>query len=155
MISRREIIQIGAAAAAIAAGNGLGPLGRAAAQQRISEAELLRFEPLGNVTLLHIADIHAQLVPVYFREPSINLGVGDAKGLPPHITGKEFLDAFGIAPGSAAAYALTSEDFAALAKVYGRLGGLDRIATVVKAVRAERGGTRCCFSTAATPGRAR
>ena len=145
MITRRELIQIGAAAAAIAAGNGLGPLGRAAAQQRINEAELLKFEPLGNVTLLHVADVHAQLVPVYFREPSINLGVGEFRGLPPHISGKEFLTRFGIAPGSAAAYALTSEDFESLAKVYGRLGGLDRLATVVKAVRAERGADKVLF----------
>ena len=78
-------------------------------------------------------------MPLYFREPSTNLGVGEAKGLPPHVTGKEFLARFGIAPGSSAAYALTSEDFEALAKSYGRIGGLDRAATVIKAIRAERG----------------
>ena len=138
MISRRDVLQIGAAAAAIAAADGL-PLRRALAQQRLSEAELLGFESLGNVTLLHITDVHGQLMPVHFREPSINLGVGEARGLPPHISGRAFLQQFGIAPGSAAAYALTSEDFEALARTYGRIGGLDRAATVVKAVRAERG----------------
>ena len=135
MISRRDFLQIAAATAAILPSG----LTRALAQQRLTQAELLSFEPLGNVTLLHVTDVHGQLVPVHFREPSSNLGVGDAKGQPPHITGKEFLTRFGIPEKSAAAYALTPEDFSALAKTYGRIGGLDRMATVVKAVRAERG----------------
>jgi sulfur-oxidizing protein SoxB len=135
MISRRDFIQLATATAAIL------PAGwtTALAQQRLTQADLLRFEPLGNVTLVHIADIHAQLRPIYFREPSINLGTGDSKGLVPHITGKALLDHYRIAPGTAEAYALSSDDFAALAKGYGRLGGLDRIATILKAIRAERG----------------
>jgi sulfur-oxidizing protein SoxB len=108
--------------------NGLGAPGRAFAQQRLTEAELLRFEPLGNITLLHVADVHGQLVPVHFREPSVNIGVGEAKGLPPHVTGKDFLKRFGIADKSAAAYALSDQDFVALAQSYGRIGGLDRLA---------------------------
>jgi sulfur-oxidizing protein SoxB len=139
MISRREFLQVTAAAAAITAGSGLGPLGRVAAQQKLSQADILRFDPLGTVTILHIADIHAQLMPVYFREPSINLGVGDAKGQPPHLVDDAFRAHFRIAAGSADAYALTSDDFAALARHYGRMGGIDRIATLVNAVRAERG----------------
>jgi S-sulfosulfanyl-L-cysteine sulfohydrolase len=135
MITRREILQVGAATAALTLGGGFT---RAMAQQRLSEAELLQFDALGNVTLLHVADIHGQLMPVYFREPSINLGVGEARGQPPHLTGKDFLKRFGIAEKSAAAYALTAEDFSALAKTYDRIGGLDRLATVVKRVRAER-----------------
>jgi sulfur-oxidizing protein SoxB len=142
MISRREFVQAGLAAAALTAG-GVGPLGRAAAQQRLTQADILRFEPFGNVTLIHVADLHAQFMPVYFREPSINLGVGEVKGLVPHITGKDFLARFNIPAGSQMAYALTSEDFAALAKNYGRMGGFDRIATVIKAIRAERGENRC------------
>jgi S-sulfosulfanyl-L-cysteine sulfohydrolase len=145
MISRRDMLQVGVAAAAVATANGLGPLGRAAAQQRLTEAELLKFDGIGNVTLLHIADLHGQLLPVYFREPSTNLGVGEARGQPPHVTGTAFLRRFGISPRSAAAYALTSQDFSVLAKHYGRIGGLDRIATVVKAVRAERGVDRVLF----------
>ncbi len=135
MISRREFVQGVAATAALL------PAGwtRALAQQHLTQAELLRFEPLGNVTLVHIADIHAQLVPLLFREPSVNLGVGEAKGLVPHITGRALLNLYKIPAGSEAAYALTSEDFAALAKSYGKLGGLDRIATILKAIRAERG----------------
>jgi sulfur-oxidizing protein SoxB len=136
MITRREILQVGVATAALMAG---GDFTRAMAQQRLSQAELLKFDALGNVTLLHVADIHGQLMPVYFREPSINLGVGAARGQPPHITGSDFLKHFGIPAKSAAAYALTSEDFAALAQSYGRIGGLDRLATVVKGVRGERG----------------
>jgi hypothetical protein len=70
--------------------SGLGPLGRAAAQQRLSQADILRFEPMGQVTILHVTDIHAQLVPLHFREPSVNLGVGDVKGKPPHLTDGAF-----------------------------------------------------------------
>ena len=136
MISRREFIQVAAATAAIAPGG----WARAFAQQRLTQAELLSFEALGNVTLVHLTDIHAQLMPVLFREPSINLGVGEARGQVPHVTGRDFLDLYKIPAGSAPAYALTSEDFSTLAKSYGRLGGLDRIATVLKAIRAERGG---------------
>ncbi len=145
MITRRELLQVGAAAGAVIASGSLGARGRALAQERLTEAELLRFPAVGNVTLLHIADVHGQLVPVCFREPSINLGVGEAKGLPPHVTGREFLTKFGIAPGSAAAYALSSEEFEDLAKRYGRIGGLDRAATVINAVRAERGEDKVLF----------
>jgi S-sulfosulfanyl-L-cysteine sulfohydrolase len=135
MISRREFVQVAAATAALVPGGWT----RAFAQQRMTQADLLAFEPLGNITLVHLTDIHAQLMPVLFREPSINLGVGEARGHVPHITGRDFLDLYKIPAGSAPAYALTSEDFATLAKSYGRLGGLDRIATVLKSIRAERG----------------
>jgi S-sulfosulfanyl-L-cysteine sulfohydrolase len=139
MITRRDYLQAACAASLLVASGGLGPLGRVAAQQRIGQDDLLQFGQPGTATILHMADIHAQLRPVYFREPSINIGVGEMKGLMPHVTGKGFLDAFKIAPGSSMAYALTSEDFAALAKNYGRMGGLDRLATIVKAIRATRG----------------
>jgi S-sulfosulfanyl-L-cysteine sulfohydrolase len=135
VISRREFLQVTAATAAIIPNVS----SRALAQQKLTQAELLAFEPLGKVTLLHVADVHGQLMPVYFREPSSNLGVGEARGQPPHITARDYLTRFGIAEKSAAAYALTSEDFSALAQSYGRIGGLDRMATVVKAVRAQRG----------------
>ena len=143
MITRREILHVGVATAALAAGDSA--LMRAVAQQHLSESELLRFDALGNVTLLHVADIHGQLLPVYFREPSVNLGVGEARGQPPHLTGRDFLRRFGIPEKSASAYALTDLDFATLAKSYGRIGGLDRLATVVKHVRAERGNEKVLF----------
>lgn len=139
MISRRDFLQATSAAAAITLASGLGPLGRVAAQQRLSQADILRFDPLGTVTLLYVTDIHAQLVPLHFREPSVNLGVGEAKGQPPHLTDAEFRKHFKIATGSADAFALTADDFTTLARQYGRMGGLDRIATLVKAIRAERG----------------
>jgi sulfur-oxidizing protein SoxB len=135
MISRRDLLQLAAATAALLPGG----WNRAFAQQQLTQADLLSFEPVGNVTLVHLTDIHAQLLPILFREPSINIGVGDVRGLVPHLTGRELLEHYKIPPGSRAAYALTSEDFTALARSYGRLGGLDRIATVIKAIRAERG----------------
>ncbi|MCF8477717.1 MAG: thiosulfohydrolase SoxB [Pseudolabrys sp.] len=138
MITRREMLQVSAATAALSVG--VGSLTRAFAQQRLTQDQLTKFDPLGNVTLLHITDIHGQLMPVYFREPSVNLGVGAAKGLPPHITGADFLKTYGIAAQSADAYAMTDQDFSSLAKSYGRIGGLDRLATVVAQVRAERDG---------------
>ena len=135
MFSRRDFIQLATATAALLPGG----WSRVFAQQRLTQDDLLRFEPVGNVTLLHLTDIHAQLLPVHFREPSVNLGVGEARGLVPHVTGRALLDLFNIPPGSATAHSLTPEDFVSLAKAYGRLGGLDRIATIVKSVRAERG----------------
>lgn len=136
MVSRREFITACLAAATLV---GPGRVGRLAAQGRLTQDELLRFQTKGNVTLVHLTDIHAQLVPMYFREPSVNLGVGEAKGLVPHITGDALLKRFGIAAGSSAAYSLSDQDFAALARTYGRMGGLDRIATLIKSIRAERG----------------
>ncbi len=137
MISRRDFAQ---AAAALAASAGLsgGMLGRAAAQGRIRQDDVLRFQSFGNVTLLHVADIHAQLVPLFYREPTWNLGMGELKGVPPHITGEAFLKRYQIAAKTPEAYALTDQDFVELARAHGRMGGLDRIATVIKAVRAER-----------------
>src|SRR5215471_11058240 len=143
MITRREILQVSAATAALAAGGGA--FTRALAQQRLTEEELLKFDPLGNVTLLHVADIHGQLTPVYFREPSVNIGVGEARGQAPHITGKDFLKHFGIPENSASAYALTDQNFEVLARSYGRIGGLDRLAAAVKRVRAERGNDKVLF----------
>src|SRR5579872_5226462 len=138
MLSRRDFLQVTAATVALTGATGT--LARAATRQTITQQELLRFDAVGQVTILHFGDIHAQLVPLYFREPSVNIGVGPDAGLPPHLTGDHFLHAFRIAPGTPEAYAFTCSDFAALAQSYGRLGGLDRIATLVKAIRAERPG---------------
>jgi S-sulfosulfanyl-L-cysteine sulfohydrolase len=138
MKTRRDFLQLAAATAALS--GSIGGFSRALAQQRLTQDDLLRFEPLGQVTLLHFTDCHAQLLPVHFREPEINLGVGEAKGQPPHLTGTDFLGRFGLKPGTAEAFALTHLEFAALAKTYGKIGGLDRMATVVKAIRAARPG---------------
>ncbi|NNU79253.1 thiosulfohydrolase SoxB [Halovulum dunhuangense] len=138
MISRRDFLQAGMATAALYGASGYGNWSRLAAQQALTQDELLRFDTTGNVSLIHITDIHAHLRPVHFREPSINLGVGEARGLPPHITGADYRRMYGLDDGSPLAYALTHDDFAALARTYGRIGGLDRAATVVKAIRADR-----------------
>jgi sulfur-oxidizing protein SoxB len=137
MLTRRDLLQLGAATAALGVA---GPMPRALAQQRITQGELLRFESVGQVTLLHFADLHAQLLPLHFREPSVNIGVGEVAGLPPHLVGQHFIDTFHVQSGSAEQYALTAVDFPALARSYGRIGGLDRMATVVKAIRAQRPG---------------
>jgi sulfur-oxidizing protein SoxB len=143
MISRRDFLQAAGALASITAASGFATIGDALAQNRLTQDELLRFDAAGQVTLIHVADLHAQFMPLFFREPSINLGVGEMKGLMPHVTGADFLKAYGIPAGSPLAYATASEDFASLARQYGRMGGFDRIATVVKAIRAERGDGRC------------
>ena len=137
MISRREFLMAAVATSALVGGVP-GGLRRVAAQQSLSEADLLAFEDFGNVSIVHVTDIHAQLKPIYFREPEINLGVGEVAGLPPHVTGADFLDLYNLAPGTPEAYALAYPDFVALADAYGKMGGLDRVATVVKSIRASR-----------------
>lgn len=137
MLTRREFLNVAAATATV---TGLGShLAWAAAKQQIAMADLLRFDAKGQVTILHMTDCHAQLMPLYYREPSINLGVGSMRGLPPHITGKNLLDKYAIAPGSHDAYALSAHGFEQLAKSYGKVGGMDRMAALIKAIRAERG----------------
>lgn len=138
MVSRRDFLQVSMAASALYGASGFGNWARLAAQQSLTQDKLLEFDTYGNVSLIHITDIHAQLKPVYFREPEINIGVGSARGQVPHITGADFRKLYGIDDGSASAYALTHSDFSSLAKAYGRVGGMDRVATVVNAIRADR-----------------
>ncbi|MGE3919106.1 MAG: thiosulfohydrolase SoxB, partial [Hyphomicrobiaceae bacterium] len=95
MLSRREF---GAVAAATLAVAGAGTR-RLASAERLGLDQLMRFSPKGQVTLLHMTDCHAQLMPLYYREPSTNLGVGEMRGLPPHLTGKAALAAYGLEPG--------------------------------------------------------
>jgi sulfur-oxidizing protein SoxB len=138
MISRRDFLQTSMAASAILGASSFGNWAKLAAQQALTQDQLLQFDTFGNVSLIHITDIHAQLKPIYFREPSINIGVGDNRGVVPHVTGAAFRKLYGIEDGSPSAYALTYDDFSALAQTYGRVGGLDRVATVINAIRADR-----------------
>ena len=138
MISRRDFLQTSMAAAARYGGSGFGNWGRLAAQQSLTQSKLLEFDTFGNVSLIHVTDIHAQLKPIFFREPEVNIGVGANRGHVPHVTGADFRKLYGINDGSASAYALSYNDFSALAKGYGRVGGLDRVATVVNHIRSER-----------------
>ncbi len=126
------------AASALLGAGGFGTWSRLAAQQALTQDRLLEFDTFGNVSLIHVTDIHAQMKPIWFREPSVNIGVGPNRGEVPHLTGADFRRLYGIADGSPSHYALSSGDFSALAAAYGRVGGLDRVATVVKAIRAAR-----------------
>lgn len=92
----------------------------------------------GNVSLLHFTDCHAQLLPIYYREPSINLGVGGSKGKVPHLVGQSLLHYFGIAPDSRDAYAFTHLDFCQAAQRFGKVGGFAHLATLIKQLRAGR-----------------
>ena len=131
-MNRREFLGTLAAAAACGA-----PLGAARAQVTQALYDPPKF---GNVSLLHFTDCHAQLLPVHFREPSANIGVGEATGRFPHLVGEHLLRSAGIAPGTAEAHAFTSLDFAAAAKRYGKVGGFAHLATLVKRLRATRPG---------------
>ncbi|MBN9889446.1 thiosulfohydrolase SoxB [Salipiger abyssi] len=138
MISRRDFLQVSMAASALVGAGGFGNWARLAAQQSLTQDQLLQFDTFGNVSLIHVTDIHAQLKPIYFREPEVNIGVGGNKGEVPHVTGADFRKLYGIDDGSPSAYALTYNDFSSLAKGYGKVGGMDRVATVVNAIRADR-----------------
>ena len=138
MISRRDFLQVSMAASAMLGASGFGNWSKLAAQQALTQDQLLEFDTFGNISLIHVTDIHAQLKPIYFREPEVNIGVGENRGAVPHVTGADFRKLYGIADGSPSAYALSYNDFSALAQTYGRVGGLDRVATVVNAIRAAR-----------------
>jgi sulfur-oxidizing protein SoxB len=133
---RREFLQILAAAAA--AGFALDSPSLLAAQDDGRLYDVPRF---GKVHFLHFTDCHAQLLPIYFREPDTNLGVGAAKGKPPHLVGEQLLRAFGIAAGTREAHAFSCLDFEAACRTYGRVGGFAHLATLVKRLRASRPGS--------------
>ncbi len=134
-IGRREFLQV--LAVASAGGMALGQkevlAGDMAAAQKLYE-----LPAFGNVSFMHFTDCHAQLNPIYFREPSVNLGVSDAIGRPPHLVGENLLKYFKIAPGTPAAHAFTYLNFEQAAQTYGKVGGFAHLATLVKQVRASR-----------------
>lgn len=130
-IRRRDFLTL-AGAAALA-----GQLPRLArSAETISAYDLERF---GNARILHITDTHAQLKPVYFREPGVNLGIGSMQGNPPHLVGKAFLDRFGIRPDSADAYAFTCIEFEKAAARFGKLGGFAHLKTLIDRLRSDVG----------------
>jgi sulfur-oxidizing protein SoxB len=133
-MDRRSFLE----ALAVAAASGL-PLASKAALN--GEARQVYDIPkFGNATLLHYTDCHAQLLPILFREPEVNLGVGEAFGRPPHLVGEAFLRHFKIAPRTRGAYAFTYLEFEKAAKVYGRMGGFAHLATLVKMLKESRPG---------------
>ena len=136
-LSKREFLQV--LSAASVAGMGLSRFADASAQTAADGLyDIPRF---GNVSFLHITDCHAQLRPIYFREPSVNLGFGDMKGRLPHLVGDQLLKAAGVPAGSASAHALTYLDFDRAAQRYGKVGGFAHLATLVKRLRASRPGS--------------
>ena len=136
MRSRREFIQLAFLSSLLLASR---PWNSIAAKQKLKTEDLLKFDSKGQVTLLHLTDLHGQLKPIYFRPPSENYGVGAFEGIPPHLVGKAFLEHFGILPNTPLAYAHTMVDYVPLAIEYGKLGGLDHTSSLINEIRAERG----------------
>ncbi len=133
--SRREFLQ----ALAVASAGGM------SLQSNFSHAQSAanKFYDLpkfGNVHFLHFTDCHAQLLPIYFREPNVNLGIGAQEGKPPHLVGEYLLKFYGVKPGTRDAHAFTYLDYASAAKTYGKVGGFAHLATLVKQIKANRPG---------------
>jgi sulfur-oxidizing protein SoxB len=135
-MNRREFLNVLAAGAAA----GFPLSSRRALAQGNAASAMYDIAPFGNVSLLHFTDCHAQLLPVYFREPNVNLGVGSASGKPPHLVGEHLLKHFGIAPGTRDAHAFTYLDFTKAAQAFGQVGGFAHLATLVKVLKAARPG---------------
>ena len=134
-MNRREFLQL----LAVAAASGFALNSR----QALSAGHAGSFYDLpafGNVSLLHITDCHAQLMPIYFREPNVNIGLGSSFNKPPHLVGEKLLKSFGIRPGTVEAHAFTSLDFEKAARTYGKVGGFAHLAGLVKKVKASRPG---------------
>lgn len=135
-LSKREFIQLlGAASVAGLQLNRFAHADAATAQQGLYD-----IAPFGNVSLLHMTDCHAQLMPIHFREPSVNMGVGAMQGQLPHVVGEHLLKAAGIRPGTAQAHAYTDIDFVNAARRYGKVGGFAHLATLVKQLKGSRPG---------------
>ncbi|MBU0500436.1 MAG: thiosulfohydrolase SoxB [Gammaproteobacteria bacterium] len=133
-MNRREFLQL----LAVAAAGGLAIEGRLALAA--DPAALYDLPPFGNLSLLHMTDCHAQLLPIHFREPNVNLGLGASRGKAPHLVGEHLLNHFQIKPGTAEAHAFSYLDYEAAARTYGRVGGFAHLATLVKWLRASRPG---------------
>ena len=114
-------------------------LGGARHARAAETPSLYDLERFGNARILHLTDVHAQLRPVYFREASVNIGIGEMLGRPPHLVGKAFLDRFGISADSAEAYAFTSLDFEKSAQRFGKLGGFAHLKTLIDRLRNDVG----------------
>ena len=135
-LSKREFLQmLGVAGVA-----GMGLARHAEADAATAEAALYELPRFGNVSLLHMTDCHAQLLPIRFREPSVNLGIGAMAGELPHLVGEALLKKAGLRPGSAAAHAYSFIDFETASKRYGKVGGFAELASLVKRLKASRPG---------------
>ncbi|MEY2876271.1 MAG: thiosulfohydrolase SoxB, partial [Pseudomonadota bacterium] len=135
-LSKRDFMQV--LGAASVAGMGLGRY--AEADAATAQKGLYDLPPFGNVSFLHMTDCHAQLKPVHFREPSVNLGLGAMQGQLPHLVGEHLLKHIGVRPGTALAHGFTFLDFEQAARRYGKIGGFAPLATLVKQLKASRPG---------------
>ena len=135
-LSKRDFLQVMASASA--AGMALGRY--ADADAATAEKGLYELPAFGNVSLLHMTDCHAQLKPIHFREPSVNLGLGSMRGQLPHLVGEHLLKAAGVRPGASMAHAFTYLDFEKASRRYGKVGGFAHLATLVKMLKASRPG---------------
>ena len=133
-MDRREFLNV--LAAGVAAGLPLAS--RQALAQGSAAAAMYDVAPFGNVSLLHITDCHAQLLPTYYREPSVNLGFGASAGRPPHLVGEALLKHFGIKPGTSTRTRSRISTYVAAARTYGKVGGFAHLATLVKRLKASR-----------------
>jgi S-sulfosulfanyl-L-cysteine sulfohydrolase len=135
-LTKREFFQV--MGAGTMAGMGLGAY--ADADAATAANGLYDIPKFGNVSFLHMTDCHAQLKPIYFREPSINIGLGSMRGNLPHLVGEHLLKVAKVRPGTAEAYALSSLSYEKAAKRYGKVGGFAHLATLVKRMKASRPG---------------
>ena len=135
-MSRREFLHT----LAVASAGGFALDHSAAFAATSGTSSLYDLPRFGNVHFLHMTDCHAQLKPIYFREPNVNLGVAGSSGKPPHLVGENLLKHFGIRPASAEAYAFTHLDFDNAARKFGKIGGFAHLATLVKQLKSNRPG---------------
>jgi S-sulfosulfanyl-L-cysteine sulfohydrolase len=135
-MNRREFIQM----LAVASAGGFALDQGTALANTTKSAAMYDIPKSGNVHLLHMTDCHAQLMPIYFREPNVNIGIGAASGRAPHLVGEKLLKEFGLAAGTREAHAFTFLDFEAAARTYGKVGGFAHLATLVKQLKSTRPG---------------
>ena len=135
-MNRREFLQV----LAVAAAGGMSLHSEMALAEK-GAAKLYDLPKFGNVSLLHITDTHAQLQPIYFREPNVNLGFGAQQGQVPHLVGEHLLKHFGFKPNTLEAHAFTYLNFEKAAQTYGKVGGFAHLATLVKRMKASRPGS--------------
>jgi len=140
-LNRREFMQVMgmAAAAGMLPGCDSKPGSGNSAATAAAPGDVYNIPKFGNVTLMHFTDCHAQLLPIYFREPNVNIGVGGANGQPPHLVGDKLLNHFNLKKDSLEAHAFTYLNYAEAAKTYGKVGGFAHLRTLVKKLRAEHG----------------
>ncbi len=140
-LNRRDFLKlVGASSISVLASCDSGMKSGSKSVQAAMPEDFYKLPMKGSARILHITDVHGQLQPVYFREPNVNLGVGDAYGRPPHLVGKRLLDAMGLREDSPESYAYTYLDFDAAAKRFGRTGGFAQLKTLLDQLREQAGG---------------